>query len=383
MLRPTITRLVTSVALICASLAWSGWVFLHSVGDPHRAERIAHAILDNPDARAEIAAPLADQIVENLALPESTKATIRTTVADVLGDPNIVGNFIAAFGSAQANALGVDDERPTTINAGALINEVRDRLSALGYQDIAAQIPTSTASIDLPKVHSPVISRIRSLASTWTMYLAITAIVLLVGLIVFGDRRRVLRSYGFWAIFTGAFWAIGPRLAPWFAHQSAPEADALVGATVDAVAGPITTWATVLVISGVIALVVRYTVLAERSQLDKYAPMADAPVGPPAMLQPVLAGHASPTYGYGMTRTDQVPIQQPSPGYAMPTGGQYAATAAQPAFAQTGVVAETPRPGNAVPLLIRPLDLPTSSEILFPLNLPNQPHSPSEPNDAR
>ncbi len=420
MLRQVITRIVISVALLCGSFAWSGWVFLHSVGDPHRAERIATAILDDPAARAEVAAPLADQIIEKFGVPATYKDTIATTVADVLGDPDIVGNFIAAFGSAQANALGVDDPRPTTIDAGALVNAVRARL-ALTQPELAAQIPDTTASIDLPKVQSPVISRVRSLASTWTVYLGLISLALLVAMMVVGDRRRVLRSYGIWAILTGAFWAIGPRIAPWFAHQTAPNADALVGATVTAVAGPITMAATVLVLTGVAAIVVRYTVFADRNTLDRYAPQADSQyVQPATVMQPVMAGHASPSYG--LTRTDQVPVQhgggyaQPQyaqPQYAQP-GPQWASTAMQPAmqhdpYAQQQQpfgaspfgaspydaasspytvpqrvqppIPRTPIPDSqddlprnsaAIPLLITPLDLPAHGDPRFPITQPGQ-----------
>src|SRR4051794_4385444 len=82
LLRQVITRLVMGVALLCGSFAWSGWVFLHSVGDPHRAERIANSILDSPSARAEIASPIADQIVQNFALPASNKTAIADAVAE-------------------------------------------------------------------------------------------------------------------------------------------------------------------------------------------------------------------------------------------------------------------------------------------------------------
>ncbi|MCU1399501.1 MAG: hypothetical protein JWN62_2610 [Acidimicrobiales bacterium] len=395
LLRQVITRLVMGIALLCGSFAWSGWVFLHSVGDPHRAERIATSILDSPSARAEIAAPIADQIVQNFALPASDKTAIADTVAQVLGDPTLAGNFIAAFGSAQANALGVNDPRPTTINAGALINAVRDRLAA-SQPELAALIPDSNASIDLPKVQSPVIARVRSIASTWTTYLALIAVALIIGVMILGDRRRALRSYGFWAIFTGAFWAIGPRLAPWFAHQAASNTDAIVGATVDAVAGPITLAATVLVASGIVALVVRYTVLADRHQPDPYAnayapyggdPYAGAVVGQQTVLQPVLGGHVPAA---GFARTDQVPVQYAQPQYAQPQYAQQPAFAQQPYAAQyptTGQQAvtadaayaprstqipeshdELPRHDTTIPLLIRPLDLPTSSDLLFPGN---------------
>lgn len=427
MLRQVITRIVISVALLCGSFAWSGWVFLHSVGDPHRAERIATAILDDPAARAEVAAPLADQIIENFGVPTRYRDTIATTVADVLGDPDIVGNFIAAFGSAQANALGVDDPRPTTIDAGALVNAVRARL-ALTQPELAAQIPDTTASIDLPKVQSPVISRVRSLAGTWTVYLGLISLALLVAMMVVGDRRRVLRSYGIWAILTGAFWAIGPRIAPWFAHQTAPNADALVGATVTAVAGPITMAATVLVLTGVAAIVVRYTVFADRNTLDRYAPQGDAQyVQAATVIQPVMAGHASPSYG--LTRTDQVPVQQgggyAQPQYAQPQyaqpgqpqftqpqhaqpqhaqpqfthpGPQWASTTMQsPPFGASPYDAasspytvpqhvqppsprapipdsqdDLPRNSAAIPLLITPLDLPTNRDLRFPITQPGQ-----------
>ena len=404
------------VALLCASFAWSGWVFLHSVGDPHRAERIANSILHDPAARAEIAAPIADQIVQNFALPAADKASIAQTVSDVLDNPDIVGNFIAAFGSAQANALGVNDPRPTTINAGTLINAVRDRLAASQPQ-LAALIPDSNASIDLPKVQSPVIARVRSIANTWTTYLALIAVALIVGVMILGDRRRALRSYGFWAIFTGAFWAIGPRLAPWFAHQTAPNADAIVGATVNAVAGPITMAATILVVSGIVALVVRYTVLADRHRPDQYAgpyapfaanPYTGGAVVQPTMLQAVPGGYV-PAAAFG--RTDQVPVQPGGPyaqaQYAQPqySQPQYAQPrqsqpqyAQQPAFAQQPYAAQYPPtdqqavvPGagfaprstpipqsqdevshepSTIPLLIRPLDLPTTSDLLFPSNQP-------------
>ena len=131
MVRQTITRLVVSVALVAASCAWAGWVFLHSVGDPHRAERIANAILDSSDARDEIAGPITDQLLEQVGIAPSQKALVRDAVTSVLADPTVAENFVAAFGSAQANALGVDDPRPTTIDVGALTTAVRERLAPL------------------------------------------------------------------------------------------------------------------------------------------------------------------------------------------------------------------------------------------------------------
>ena len=228
-------------------------MFLHSVGDPHRFEQIATSILGNTNARSEIARSVTDQLTNiNLLTPEQQTA-VRGAVADALADPRIVDNFVAAFGSAQSSALGIPDPRPSAIDVGALVAVLREHLAAT-QPALAASIPISTQTVELPKIKSNALADLRKAANTWTVWLALLSVTSLVVLMIFGDRRVVLRSYGFWAILTGAFWAIGPRLAPWIAHRSAPQADGLVKATIDAVAGPITTAATILLISGVISV---------------------------------------------------------------------------------------------------------------------------------
>ena len=51
MLGRTLSRLLCTLAILAASVAWIGWLFLHTAGDPTRSDRIAHAILDDPRAR--------------------------------------------------------------------------------------------------------------------------------------------------------------------------------------------------------------------------------------------------------------------------------------------------------------------------------------------
>ena len=388
MFRQMITRLVVGVALIAASCAWSGWVFLHSVGDPHRAERIANAILDSSDARNEIAGPITDQLLEQAGLDPSAKATVREAVANVLADPTVASNFVAAFGSAQANALGVDDARPTTIDVGALTNAVRGRLAPT-QPEIAARIPTSAATIDLPTAKTGAVKSLRTLAERWTTLLGLGAFAVLVLMMVVGDRRSVLRSFGFWAIMTGAFWAIGPRLVPWLAHASAPDADALIRATVTAVAGPITAAATALVIVGIVALVVRALVFRSAAPAPAVAPAAWAeaeystaamPVAGAPLMGTVLGGGASYAGARGLTRTDQVPVTaaqwQPQPTYS-----QQATYVEQPVWAQQPtpfapprsttidevLAGQAPVPGEPVPLVITPFDVPSSYDMLSPL----------------
>jgi hypothetical protein len=62
MLGRTLSRLLCTLAILAASVAWIGWLFLHTAGDPNRSDRIAHAILDDPRARQEVAADIAKGI---------------------------------------------------------------------------------------------------------------------------------------------------------------------------------------------------------------------------------------------------------------------------------------------------------------------------------
>jgi len=419
--RPTLTRLILSITLLCASIAWGGWVFLHSVGDPHRAERIAMAILDSPEARDEIAAPFTDQLVNYAPLDAESQAKLREVVSDVLADPRIVDNFVAAFGSAQASALGIADSRPASIDVGQMVEIVREHV-AVQFPELATQIPATTEKIEIPKVTTSAIGDLRDLANTWTLWLALLSFGSLVALMIFGDRRVVLRSFGFWAIITGAFWAIGPRLVPVLAHGYAPQADAVIKAMINAVATQITTTATILVICGILAFVAR-AVFFGRDYVQRTA--ANGPTAPgqyaaaypggpyQAAPMPQPIGHTGPAYGqptpgYGQ----QAPgYGQPPPGYGQPGY----ATMAQPVtggYVSAGPTTQTPithspsawppeptgqvpwstvGPGQTqpdhgqqtwpsnipqpAPILLRPLDLPTNNDSLLPLTNPDDPYN--------
>src|SRR4051794_41856136 len=68
MIRRAVARLLTVLALLAASVAWAGWVYLHTAGDPSRMPRVAHAVLDDPSARGE----LADAVASAGARPPHT-----------------------------------------------------------------------------------------------------------------------------------------------------------------------------------------------------------------------------------------------------------------------------------------------------------------------
>jgi hypothetical protein len=331
--RRTAPRLTVSLAILVASLAWGGWVFLHTVGDPHRAERIAHAILDDAEARDELAKPLADQLVSAASLDPSQRDLVAATISDILSDPRIIGNITDAIGSVQANALGIDDPRPTVIDVGMLTSLVREHLAPISPQ-LAALIPPSTEKLELPHVESPAIRNLYTLAHTWTPWAALVSILAFIALIIWGDERVTLRAFGIWGISAGLFWAIGPRIGPWIAGMVAPNYNALAHATVNAVSKQLTIAATFLLVFGVLCFVLKYFFNKERQKrMPAYA--AGTPEGLPWGVAPgpVAYGPAAAYYA----PTTQQPVYAPGPGAAYSPTGQYPVAG----YARSGAYAPT------------------------------------------
>ncbi len=256
MLRGILARIVIGVALLCASLAWSGWAYLHTVADPRRAEQVATAVLDDADARHELAGPLADQIVSQADLdPDTATVPVRTAVADVLADPRIADNVIDAIGSAHARSFGLADPRPATIDGALLLAAVREHLAPSG-PGLAALIPTDVVGdLTIPERSVPFIAGLRSFASAATTRLALTSVTLFGAALFIGDRARTLRRVGRWAVAAGVCWAIGPRLIVAAAHRWLGGIDATLAAVVSSATSTVTAAATVLVLAGIGTLV--------------------------------------------------------------------------------------------------------------------------------
>lgn len=251
MLTSAVARIITGIALFCATLAWGGWVYLNTVADPHRVERVALAVLADSDARAEIADPLADQVVEVSGLDPSLQPGVRDAVADVLADPRFAANVTGAVGAAHARTFGVPDPRPATIDGAVFVAAVRDHLS-VASPELAARIPTDiVGDLQVPEHEIPFAAGIRSFAETATNWLAAAAIGLLAFAFLTGDRARTLRRFGIWAISAGLAWVIGPRIVVALAGRWARSGDATLAAALTAATSTVTAVATVLVVVGV------------------------------------------------------------------------------------------------------------------------------------
>lgn len=299
MIQRIFTRVLTGVALFCASIAWSCWAYLNTVADPHRVERVADAVLDDNDARLELGSALGEQIVEQAGLDPALQAQISDAVVAVLADERITANLTDAVGSAHARSFGVPDPRPGTIDGALLLTAVRDHL-ALASPEVAGLVPTELFDeLTVPEVKVPFAARLRDLAQTLIAWFGAAALGLLTFSFLAGDRPLTLRRYGYWAIGAGLFWAVGPRLVVLAARALAPSIDATLAAGVGAATHSVTVAAMILMATGVAALAGGFALRrspasrpedrAARARLRparRVEPASTPPVAPPAQRRP-------------------------------------------------------------------------------------------------
>lgn len=265
------SRVLTSLALLCATLAWVGWVYLHTIGDPARSENIATAVLADPASNDQIASNFALQIVRASGIDRSNIDLVESAVSAALEDPRVTTDVISAFGAAHANALGVEDERSTTIDTNAMVTAVRERLAVVS-PEIAAQLPDGVLpEITLPTYHPPGVGTARTAAESATSLLAIVAGVLLVIAFAFGDRRGVLRRAGIWAVCSGVAWVLVPIAIVAGARAWASDVDAIVEAAMRESIGGVTPIAIGMVLGGIVAIVLSLipNLWPERSEVDR------------------------------------------------------------------------------------------------------------------
>ena len=173
MILRTLARLVTCLALLAASGAWAGWVFLHTAGDPSRSPQIARAVLADPSARHELAGDVASALADaaNRTLASAPAGTPRaridghdpalvSAVDAALADPRVAATVIDALAAAQAGALGVAPAGPATIDPAVLTAAVRQHLVTADPVLAAALPALPAAAIKLPAVDIPLARRL-------------------------------------------------------------------------------------------------------------------------------------------------------------------------------------------------------------------------------
>lgn len=243
--------MLVRVAILLASLAWAGFVFTNTIGDPGRGERIAAAVLEDPEARAEVVAPIASTVMRTYALPPEQRPFVEAQVDRALTDPAGAQSFIAPFAGSWARLMGEDDPRPTEFDLSPLLAQFGPLAAAEGVV-LPERLPV--VGVPLPRTRLGWMDDVRAVIGAATLPLALTAAALFVIAAVIGDPARVLRRFGVWAIVAGLSWVALPPLIVWLARRGAPGADAVVAAALDEAVSGLLGAALVLVLLGVVAL---------------------------------------------------------------------------------------------------------------------------------
>jgi hypothetical protein len=262
----SLARVLVALGLLCASIAWTGWVVLQTLADPERSSRIAHAVLDDPEARDQLAADLARSLAgavntatgsagatAGLKAPkiDGNDPTLRAAVATALADPRLATNVIDALAAEHANLLGVEPKQPAEIDTAILVETVGRAIGAANPALAARITAAAPASIPLPDIEIPFVASIRNFAITAVPRLAVLAVLLCGAALLVGDRAVVLRRAGGWAVGAGLLWVIGPRVVVWLAERFAPGHAAVVRAVLRGATGVVTATATLLAAAGV------------------------------------------------------------------------------------------------------------------------------------
>jgi hypothetical protein len=268
MLGHTVARFVATLVLLTASVAWVGWIYLHTVADPGRSDRIAHAILTDPQARHEVATDIANGLATATnkvlakhgqpAVADGADPALQSAVDAALTDPRITANLVDAIAAEHAIALGVTPAHAATLDTGPLVTAVRAHLLPV-EPGIARAIPAvGTADIHLPTAHVPYARQLRTWAKRWTGVLALAACAGLLVALLIGDRAGVLRRAGFWALGAALAWALLPLLVTWAGDRATRSQAAVIRAVLRGAAGPVTAAAAVLAVAGAAAVAVSY-----------------------------------------------------------------------------------------------------------------------------
>ena len=312
-----VSRLLVRVAILAASLAWAGFVFTQTVGDPGRGERIAAAVLDDDAARAEVATPITSTVMTTFGIPPEQRPVVAAQVDRLLNDPSGAQSFIDPFAGSWARMLGEDDPRPTEFDLAPLLVELAATAppgATDGLPPIPERLPVT--GVPLPRTRLGWMADVRSAISVAVVPLALLAVGLFAVAFAIGDRARVLRRLGIWAILAGASWIVLPPLAVWLTRRWAPGADAVAAAALDEAVAGLLPVAIALAVVGAAALTGSFAVPEPAARTAASRPADVRPASPPARRRrapepaPVAATNVMPRTR-PIEATAEMPVTRP------------------------------------------------------------------------
>ncbi|MEM9040124.1 MAG: hypothetical protein AAGD33_09530 [Actinomycetota bacterium] len=324
-----LTSVLCLVAAMCATFAWTGFVYLQTWADPGTPGRVVNAVLDDPDARAEVIEPFEERLRSMVAVDGLTPDQVSTAIDAVRSDYGVRDRL--------ADAFAPDDGG---LSPSAAIEVLRSAVSGI-EPAVADRIDELGPALELDLPALSVGDGWRGFAERWVLRIGLVAAGLFLLSFVIGDRRRTLRNLGLWSFGTGLSWWLGPLLIGAAARRWASAVDAVAGVVVDTYVRPIRPWAILLSVSGTVLLVVALTVGATswwrraRSESDT----SSAPTGSPVAHQHAPTHHPAhaPTPGHPPARAGSAAPFSPAPVHAPPSE-----VLGEAAFAPTGRLPRTP-----------------------------------------
>lgn len=358
-MRRGLAGLILGLSLLVASVAWSGFVLLHTVLDPGRSESLADEMLDNSLLREAMVDTMADAI--ETGVPGGVvvpRAQLEAAAGVALDDPRVEAVVRDGFVRMHQNALNGVDE-PVVIDPSAFGASARDALVAARPELDAVLPPVPPAAITLPDTGLSFLGDVRDFLDRTVAVASLAALAgAVLALLITTDRPGVLRRVAMWAFAASAFWLIIGYGVPWLAQRLLPGSAAVFAAGVEVLLGAMILPALLLAGAGLVLVVlsVLWDGVAQagqaRSRRDRVQRGAPRPVGrpspaaaapasfrmapPPPPTGPATGLRAGPRDGgrppYPVRSTDPVdrtqvgpspagPWSPTTPGPAAPTGG--------------------------------------------------------------
>ncbi len=245
MTRRGLSRILVSLALVVASLAWTGLTLQRTVFDATRSERVITALLDNQAVREALKRQLVG--TADAALPEEVRSQITTeelngAVAVALDDPRVRTAVEHALVNSHRYVIGEMDE-PPLLDTTIIDSVLRERLATVNPSVAAALPQIEPIRLALPSAGLSPIAKARQLIVNLTPLLALTAAcAALASLVISPNKPGVLRRIGFWAVSLGAVWIVLrfalPALAEKLLGDSGVILASLAKALADGMGGP-------------------------------------------------------------------------------------------------------------------------------------------------
>lgn len=262
-------RVLVAVAVTLAVVAWAlavvGWTALGRVSQQQGFLDVTVETIQSPTGLALTSSALATQVDQAAtahgdALTPQGRQTIETAITKVLSQDDL-GQYLGQATEAARAAIETHPDDGITIDLGALRPLLATQLQQVNPQLAARVPPASDLVITVPPAQIPSgVSTLNSLlsAARWTpiLLVAITIVLLAIGMLVSDDRARTFRRTGI------AFMVVG--ILPLLMRLITPP---VVGGSIDGNPGAVAQVATTATIANwwialVITLVVGVAMVA-------------------------------------------------------------------------------------------------------------------------